>query len=95
VDEARNALTQRIATSIGGAAGGVGAALVTGKRGLIPESTNDILRGAGIYHIVTGRGCKRCRGERHLVHMPDTHLRDHGMSQGSSPVLTVQAGVKV
>ncbi|WP_246498330.1 DUF4131 domain-containing protein [Microvirga soli] len=52
VDEARNALTHRIATSIGGAAGGVGAALVTGKRGLIPETTNDILRGAGIYHIV-------------------------------------------
>ncbi len=56
VDEARNALTQRIATSIGGAAGGVGAALVTGKRGLIPESTNDILRGAGIYHIVSISG---------------------------------------
>ena len=53
VDEARNALTQRIALSIGGAAGGVGAALVTGKRGLIGEPTNDILRGAGIYHIVT------------------------------------------
>jgi competence protein ComEC len=52
VDEARNALTHRIAMSIGGAAGGVGAALVTGKRGLIPETTNDILRGAGIYHIV-------------------------------------------
>jgi len=52
VDEARNALTKRIATSIGGAAGGVGAALVTGKRGLIPEPTNDNLRGAGIYHIV-------------------------------------------
>ncbi|MEE1656478.1 ComEC/Rec2 family competence protein [Microvirga sp. CF3062] len=56
VDEARNALTQRIATSIGGAAGGVGAALVTGKRGLIPEATNDILRGAGIYHIVSISG---------------------------------------
>lgn len=52
IDEARNALTQRIATAIGGAAGGVGAALVTGKRGLIPEETNDVLRGAGIYHIV-------------------------------------------
>ena len=32
---ARNALTQRIAAAIGGPAGGVGAALVTGKRGLI------------------------------------------------------------
>jgi competence protein ComEC len=59
VDEARNALTQRIASSIGGAAGGVGAALVTGKRGLISEHTNDILRGAGIYHIVNCRGCRR------------------------------------
>ena len=53
VDEARNALTHRIASSIGGAAGGVGAALVTGKRGLIGEPTNDALRAAGIYHIVT------------------------------------------
>ncbi|MDP8917377.1 MAG: ComEC family competence protein [Pseudomonadota bacterium] len=56
VDQARNALTQRIASSIGGAAGGVGAALVTGKRGLIGEPTNDILRGAGIYHIVSISG---------------------------------------
>jgi competence protein ComEC len=56
VDGARNALTERIATSIGGAAGGVGAALVTGKRGLIPEPTNDVLRGAGIYHIVSISG---------------------------------------
>ena len=53
VDAARNALTQRIASAIGGPAGGVGAALVTGKRGLIPEPTNDVLRAAGIYHIVT------------------------------------------
>jgi competence protein ComEC len=53
VDEARNALTQRIASSIGGAAGGVGAALVTGKPGLIEEPANDTLRAAGIYHIVS------------------------------------------
>lgn len=56
IDEARNALTHRIATAIGGAAGGVGAALVTGKRGLIPEEANDVLRGAGIYHIVSISG---------------------------------------
>ncbi len=56
VDESRNALTQRIATSIGGSAGGVGAALVTGKRGLIPEAANDALRAAGIYHIVSISG---------------------------------------
>lgn len=53
IDGARNALTQRIASAIGGPAGGVGAALVTGKRGLIGEPTNDVLRAAGIYHIVT------------------------------------------
>ncbi|MCG7393889.1 ComEC family competence protein [Microvirga sp. ACRRW] len=56
VDEARNTLTQRIASAIGGAAGGVGAALVTGKRGLIAEPTNDVLRSAGIYHIVSISG---------------------------------------
>ncbi|WP_210490682.1 ComEC/Rec2 family competence protein [Microvirga antarctica] len=56
VDEARNVLTQRIASAIGGPAGGVGAALVTGKRGLIPEPTNDVLRAAGIYHIVSISG---------------------------------------
>ncbi|WP_243368520.1 ComEC/Rec2 family competence protein [Microvirga solisilvae] len=56
VDEARNALTERIASAIGGAAGGVGAALVTGKRGLIGEPTNDVLRAAGIYHIVSISG---------------------------------------
>jgi competence protein ComEC len=56
VDEARNTLTQRIAAAIGGAAGGVGAALVTGKRGLIGEPTNDVLRAAGIYHIVSISG---------------------------------------
>jgi competence protein ComEC len=56
VDEARNVLTQRIASAIGGAAGGVGAALVTGKRGLIGEPTNEVLRSAGIYHIVSISG---------------------------------------
>jgi competence protein ComEC len=53
LDEARNALTRRIADAIGGPAGAVAAALVTGKRGLIDEPTNDVLRAAGIYHIVS------------------------------------------
>ncbi|WP_460450385.1 ComEC/Rec2 family competence protein [Alsobacter sp. SYSU BS001988] len=56
VDRARNAMTERIATAIGGAAGGVAAALVTGKRGLIPEEVNDHLRAAGIYHVVSISG---------------------------------------
>ncbi len=52
IDRARNALTRRIADVIGGQPGAVAAALVTGKRGLIDEETNQVLRGAGIYHIV-------------------------------------------
>lgn len=56
LDEARNALTRRIAESNGGQAGAVAAALVTGKRGLIDQPTNDALRAAGIYHVVSISG---------------------------------------
>jgi competence protein ComEC len=56
VDRARNDLTGRIAGAIGGQPGAVAAALVTGKRGLIEEPTNDALRAAGIYHIVSISG---------------------------------------
>lgn len=56
VDAARNTLTRRIADAIGGQAGAVAAALVTGKRGAIEEGTNDILRAAGIYHVVSISG---------------------------------------
>jgi competence protein ComEC len=56
LDEARIALTRRIAGAIGGQPGAVTAALVTGKRGLINEETNDALRAAGIYHIVSISG---------------------------------------
>lgn len=56
IDQARNALTKRIAAIGGGQAGAMAAALVTGKRGLISEATNDDLRAAGIYHIVSISG---------------------------------------
>lgn len=56
IDRGRNWLTERIAGVIGGAAGAVAAALVTGKRGTIPESANEDLRAAGIYHIVSISG---------------------------------------
>ncbi|WP_248313211.1 ComEC/Rec2 family competence protein [Bosea sp. F3-2] len=56
IDQARNALTQRIAEVGGGQGGAVAAALVTGKRGLITEATNNDLRAAGIYHIVSISG---------------------------------------
>ncbi|GJE26473.1 ComEC/Rec2 family competence protein [Methylobacterium organophilum] len=56
IDTARNALTRRITESIGGQAGAVAAALVTGKRGLIDARTSDVLRAAGIYHVISISG---------------------------------------
>jgi competence protein ComEC len=35
------------------ASSSMAAALVTGKRGLIGPATNDALRAAGIYHVVS------------------------------------------
>ena len=56
VDRARNDVAQRIAAAIGGQAGALAAALVTGKRGLVEEETSAALRGAGIFHIVAISG---------------------------------------
>jgi competence protein ComEC len=56
IDNARTDLTNRIAQVIGGQAGALSAALVTGKRGLIDEAANDQMRAAGIYHIVSISG---------------------------------------
>ncbi len=56
IDRARNALTARIARAIGGEAGALAAALITGKRGLIGSETNENLRAAGLYHIVSISG---------------------------------------
>ncbi|MBW8619310.1 MAG: ComEC/Rec2 family competence protein [Hyphomicrobiales bacterium] len=56
IDRFRNHLAMRIANAIGGQAGAVSAALITGKRGLISEETNEDLRLAGIYHVVSISG---------------------------------------
>ena len=56
IDRFRNHLATRIANAIGGQAGAVSAALITGKRGAISEETNEDLRAAGIYHVVSISG---------------------------------------
>ncbi|CAN1565037.1 ComEC Predicted membrane metal-binding protein [Rhabdaerophilaceae bacterium] len=56
IDHARNELTNRIASRIGGDAGALAAALITGKRGLISPEANDDLRASGLYHIVSISG---------------------------------------
>ena len=56
IDRFRNHLATRIANAIGEQAGTVSAALITGKRGMISEETNEYLRLAGIYHVVSISG---------------------------------------
>ncbi|WP_342362387.1 ComEC/Rec2 family competence protein [Terrarubrum flagellatum] len=56
IDRKRNELTDRMVRAIGGQAGALAAALVTGKRDLISDQTNDALRAAGVYHIVSVSG---------------------------------------
>ncbi len=56
IDRARNVLARRVETVIGGPAGAVGAAMVTGKRDFLDDPTKDIIREAGIFHIITIAG---------------------------------------
>lgn len=56
IDRKRNELTERIVRAYGGQPGAVAAALVTGKRDWIADNTNDALRAAGVYHIVSVSG---------------------------------------
>lgn len=56
LDEMRNIITARVIAVIGGQSGAVAAALMTGKRGMITDETNDDLRSAGIYHVVSISG---------------------------------------
>lgn len=56
LDQWRSDLTNRIVAVIGGDAGAVTASLVTGKRGLISEDANAVLRASGLYHIVSISG---------------------------------------
>ena len=56
VDRARNALAARIDAVVGGDAGAIAAAMVTGKRDRLSEGTRELIREAGIFHIITISG---------------------------------------
>jgi len=56
IDRARNALASRVYKTIGGDAGAIAAAMVTGKRDFLSENAKDLIRRAGIFHIVTISG---------------------------------------
>jgi competence protein ComEC len=56
VDHMRNALAMRVYRIIGGDAGAIAAAMVTGKRDLLSEDAKNLIRHAGIFHIITISG---------------------------------------
>lgn len=55
-DRSRNRLADRVNTIIGGEEGAIAAAMVTGKRMLLTEDALDVIRQAGIFHIITISG---------------------------------------
>ena len=56
LDRARNALARRVDSTVGGDAGAIAAAMVTGKRDLLSEDAKSLIREAGIFHVVTISG---------------------------------------
>ena len=56
IDRARNALARRVAASVEGDAGAIAVAMVTGKRDFLSDDAKDLVREAGIFHIITISG---------------------------------------
>jgi competence protein ComEC len=56
LDRSRNALAARVDAVVGGEAGAIAAAMVTGKRDLLSEEEKTVIREAGIFHIITIAG---------------------------------------
>ena len=56
IDHARNRLALRVNAIIGGDEGAIAAAMVTGKRDFLSNDAKDLIREAGIFHIITISG---------------------------------------
>ena len=56
IDRGRNALARRIDAIVGGDLGAIAAAMVTGKRDLLSGEAKEVIREAGIFHIITISG---------------------------------------
>ena len=56
IDRARNRLALRVNAIIGGDPGAIAAAMVTGKRDFLSSDARDLIREAGIFHIITISG---------------------------------------
>jgi competence protein ComEC len=56
IDHTRNRLAVRVDRIIGGDEGAIAAAMVTGKRDFLSNDAKDLIREAGIFHIITISG---------------------------------------
>ncbi len=56
IDRTRNALAQRVDAIVGGDPGAIAAAMVTGKRDRLSDNAKDLIREAGIFHVITISG---------------------------------------
>jgi competence protein ComEC len=56
IDRARNRVALRVDAIIGGDEGAIAAAMVTGKRDFLSNDAKDLIREAGIFHIITISG---------------------------------------
>jgi competence protein ComEC len=56
LDRARNRLALRVDAIVGGDEGAIAAAMVTGKRDFLSSNAKDLIREAGIFHIITISG---------------------------------------
>ena len=56
IDRGRNALAARVDAIVGGDAGAIAAAMVTGKRDLLSDDAKSLIREAGIFHVITISG---------------------------------------
>ncbi|MBV8441259.1 MAG: ComEC family competence protein [Hyphomicrobiales bacterium] len=56
IDQTRNRLALRVNAIIGGDEGAIAAAMVTGKRDFLSNDAKDLIREAGIFHIITISG---------------------------------------
>jgi competence protein ComEC len=56
IDRARNALARRVDAIIGGDTGAIAAAMVTGKGDLLSDDAKNLIREAGIFHVITISG---------------------------------------
>jgi len=52
----RNEMTRRIAAALPGATGGVASAVITGKRGTMPEEVKQAFRDSGLSHLLAIAG---------------------------------------